>query len=100
MKTKVGQQVTSVKLVDGLYTAEEAREVVLGLLHSKIHFHELNNFRSVEQTGKPDPMAQHRLPELISEQEKARQLLQLAADKRCILNITASIQIELIDEGR
>ncbi|MCS6975342.1 MAG: hypothetical protein N2044_01995 [Cyclobacteriaceae bacterium] len=100
MKIQTQQNVTSVKLVDGLFSAEEAREILLNLIQCKIQYHEMNNFSSLEQHGKPDTIAQYRLPELRAEQEKVKQLTNAAAQKRCILKITSAIRIELIDEGR
>lgn len=100
MKIQTQQNVTSVKLVDGLFSAEEAREILLNLIQCKIRYHELNNFSSLEQHGKPDTIAQYRLPELRSEEDKIKQLMDLASQKKCILKITSAIRIELIDEGR
>lgn len=100
MKIKTQQNVSSVKLVDGFFSAEEAREVLLSLIQCKIQFHELNNFSSLEKNGKPDTIAMHRLPELHAEQEKIKQITQIATEKRCILKITSAIRVEIIDEGR
>lgn len=100
MKIQTQQNVASVKLVDGIFTAEEAREILLNLIQCKIQYHELNNFSSMEQHGKPDTIAMHRLPELRAEQEKIEQLTRHAIQKRCILKITSAIRVEIIDEGR
>ncbi|GIV38022.1 MAG: hypothetical protein KatS3mg032_2401 [Cyclobacteriaceae bacterium] len=100
MKTKTNQQITRINLVDGLFTYEEAKDLVLSLIQSKIHFHELNNFSSIEQLGQPDAIAKHRIPELLAEREKVLRIMQEAARKRCVVKIASSVSIELIDEGR
>ncbi len=100
MKIQTQQNVTSVKLVDGLFTADEAREILINLIHCKIQYHEINNFSSMEQHGKPDTVALHRLPELRAELEKVKKLTQNADQKKCILKITSAIRVEIIDEGR
>lgn len=100
MKIQTQQNVASVKLVDGIFTPEEAHEILLNLIQCKIQYHELNNFSALVQQGKPDTVALHRLPELRAEQEKIERLTRHALQKRCILKITSAIRIEIIDEGR
>jgi hypothetical protein len=100
MKVQTQQNVASVKLVDGIFTPEEALEILLNLIQCKIQYHELNNFSSLVQHGKPDSVALHRLPELRAEQEKVKQFTQFARQRRCILKITSAIRVEIIDEGR
>ncbi len=90
----------SVKLLDGLFNSEEAQEVLLDLVNSKIHFHELKNFSSLERYGKPDTIALTRLPELRAEREKIMTLTEQGIRNGHLLKITSAIRIEVIDEGR
>lgn len=62
-------------LIDGDFTAEEAREVIMHLFLTKVQFHELKNFSSLERYGKPDETAQKRIPRLRKEMEKLEKML-------------------------
>jgi len=98
MNTKSSQTVTAVRLVDGLFSAEESGELLMKLIQCKIHYHELNNLRSLETHGKPDIFAQHRLPELYADQQKIQQLISYASQHEKILKITSAIRIEIMDD--
>jgi hypothetical protein len=100
MTKTVSATVSSVKLLDGLFAAQEAQEILLDLINSKIHFHELKNFSSLERHGKPDPVAMHRLPELREERKKIMAFTEHAIQNHCNLKITSAIRMELIHEGR
>ncbi|QOI96589.1 MAG: hypothetical protein HRU69_03395 [Flammeovirgaceae bacterium] len=100
MKNTVTPTIASVKLIDGLFSSHEAQEVLLDLVNSKIHFHELKNFSSLERIGRPDPVAIQRLPELREERKSIMALTEYAEKNKCTLKITSAIRIELIEEGR
>jgi hypothetical protein len=51
-------------LIDGSFSNEEAKEILMNILSTKIHFHEKRDFSSQERFGKKDEIAQRRIPEL------------------------------------
>jgi hypothetical protein len=63
----------SIKLVDGTFTANEAREILLALINKKINFHELKSFQSWEKNHQADLSP---FKARISQLEKERKLLQ------------------------
>jgi len=67
----------NVTLINGVFTPQEAREVLLTLLNHKINFHRLRNFSSEERFGKKDEASTKRLKEL---DESRKQVLSLLAD--------------------
>jgi hypothetical protein len=51
-------------LIDGNFSNEEAKEILMNIISTKIHFHEKRDFSSQERFGKKDEIAQRRIPEL------------------------------------
>jgi hypothetical protein len=82
------------KLINGTFTVQEAREVLLDLLNKKIHFHQLKNFSSEERLGKPNHASLKRIKEL--ERDKADLLTQLELASLCQydIRIYSSVVIE------
>lgn len=52
------------KLVDGIYSAEESMEILMNLFKSKINFHELKIFSTMERSGVNDKLSKKRINEL------------------------------------
>ncbi len=100
MNTRTDQQKAAIKLIDGIFTADEAQEIILSLIQAKIHFHEINNFASLEQTGTPDAIAQYRISELQAERKKVLEFIRQANQKPCMVKVTSTISVEFMDEGR
>lgn len=61
------------KLIEGEFTDDDAREVLLGLLAYKLRFHDLKNFSHMERQGTEHTASVKRMQEL-----KADQLLILS----------------------
>jgi cell fate (sporulation/competence/biofilm development) regulator YlbF (YheA/YmcA/DUF963 family) len=51
-------------LIDGIFSNEEAKDILMNIISTKIHFHEKRDFSSQERFGKKDEIAQRRIPEL------------------------------------
>ena len=51
-------------LIDGCFSNEEAKEILMNIISTKIHFHEKRDFSSQERFGKNDEISQKRIPEL------------------------------------
>ncbi|WP_020604161.1 hypothetical protein [Spirosoma spitsbergense] len=91
-------KIEKLNLIEGNFSKEEAREILMSIFSSKINFHRLKNFSSQERYGKQDETAQKRLPELKKEIEKVLQIVSEAKSKNKRLLITSEIVIQLSDD--
>ncbi len=82
-------------LIEGSFTAEEAKEILLNIYSTKINFHEMKNFSSQERFGMEDEIAQKRIPKLKNEIENVLQLVSVADLNKNKLMITSEINISL-----
>ena len=57
-------------MIDGNFTYDEAKEVLMNMFSSKINFHNMKNWSSEERFGKYDEIAQLRIPALRKEIKK------------------------------
>ncbi len=85
------------KLIEGVFQQEDAKEILMKIYSDKINFHQLKDFSSQERFGKNDEIAQKRIPALQIEIEKLREILSEASDKNKKLQISTEIKIELLD---
>jgi hypothetical protein len=91
-------KIEKLNLIEGNFSKEEAREILMSVFSSKINFHRLKNFSSQERYGKQDETAQKRLPELKKEIEKVLQIVSEAKSTNKRLLITSEIVIQLSDD--
>jgi negative regulator of replication initiation len=70
-----------IKLIEGHFSAEEAKAILMNMLNNKIHFHEIKNISSLERFGKEDKNATKRIPELKESIEIVSELIQKAEMK-------------------
>ncbi len=82
-----------IKFIEGKFSPEEAKEVLVDLINHKINFHSLKNFSSEERFGKPVEGSKKRIEELKESREKIILLIQQAVDKNKNLRIESSINI-------
>ena len=82
-------------LIEGSFTAEEAKEILLNMYSTKINFHEMKNFSSQERFGMEDEIAKMRIPKLKNEIENVLQLVSVADLNKNKLIITSEINISL-----
>ncbi len=87
----------NLRLIDGKFTCEDAKEILMNIFLSKIRFHEIKNFSSLERFGKPDEIATKRIPELKLETQKLSQLLLEAKLNNRTVSITTTINISLLE---
>ncbi len=74
-------------LIDGKFSPQEARELLVSLFSSKLNFHQMKNFSSQERLGKDDALAVKKIPilkknielliKIIEEAEVTNQQLQI-----------------------
>lgn len=85
-------------LIEGTFSNEEVKEILMNLFSTKIDFHELKNFSSIERFGEVDATAQKRIPQLKQEVEKLTKLLAEANTSKKQITINSEIKIS-ISEG-
>lgn len=82
-------------LINGIYTTEEAKEILMNVFASKIQFHELKNLRSMVTNDTEDETSILRVRQLKQAVEQFNQLLRQAKENNFELSIQSSIQISL-----
>jgi hypothetical protein len=85
-------------LIEGNFSDEEAKEILMGIFLAKINFHEKKIFSSQIRFGKVDEIAINRIPKLKKETEKMLQIISEAKLNNKRLLITSQINISLVDE--
>ncbi len=61
--------------IDGNFSHDEARSILMNIFSTKIQFHELRNFSAIERSGREDEMAKKRIPELKQIIQKVENIL-------------------------
>lgn len=89
------KKIETVELVKGSFTPQEAREVLLQLLNSKINFHNLKNWSSRETFGKPDANSEQRINYLEESRKKVEIIVSKAIDEQRNIIINSSIEINI-----
>jgi hypothetical protein len=84
-----------IELIKGTFTPDEAREILLQLLNSKINFHNRRNFSSRERFGKPDAYSEQRLEYLMESRKIVLALVSKSTDAEKLLTINSSIEINI-----
>jgi hypothetical protein len=87
--------VKELKLIEGDFSPEEAREILMNVFLSKIHFHQNKNLSSEERFGKEDLTALKRIPELKSSMEMISQLIEEAKLNNETFQIISEVKINL-----
>ena len=89
------EKTESVKFINGIFTASEAKEVLLGVFRNKINFHNLRNWSFEERFGKPDLDSAKRLVELRQSQALLEGLIKKAEKENKRLAIESTIIVSL-----
>lgn len=92
------KQDETLKLINGEFTAEQAREILTNVITTKIHFHQMKNFSSLERFSKEDEIAMTRLPELKRELKRALAFLQTPEFSNKKIQIQSEIKISVIND--
>jgi hypothetical protein len=87
--------IKELKLIEGHFSPEEAREILMNVFLSKIHFHQNKNLSSEERFGKEDTTALKRIPELKSSMKLISQLIEEAKINNETLQIISEVRINL-----
>lgn len=84
-------------LIEGVYTPEEAREVLMDVIHSNIQYQSIQNLSSYEKQGTDDQSAQEYLHNLKQVRNEVLNLLNTAGhsgDKKIVIDSTIKIRLE------
>jgi hemerythrin superfamily protein len=90
-------KIEKLKLIEGEFTFNEAREILTSMFNSKINFHNIQNWSSQERYGKDDETAQKKIPLLKNEIEKLEEIILEAKANNKKLVINSEINISLKD---
>ena len=83
----------SIKLIDGLYSPEKAKEILVNVINSKIQFHALQSLSAWEKNGYKDLEVNKRLLELKESKEYILTLFDQLDDSINCVEMKASIEI-------
>jgi len=92
------KQDETVQLINGEFTAEQAKEILTNVLTTKIHFHQMKNFSSLERFSVEDEIAIERLPELKRELKRTLAFLQTPEFSNKKIQIHSEIKISIIND--
>lgn len=87
------KKIEKLKLIEGDFSYEEAKEILMNIFSAKIKYHEMKNYSSQERFGKDDETAKIRIPELEKEIDKVKNLVLDAASNNNRLIITSEINV-------
>lgn len=85
------------KLIEGKFQHDEAKEILLNIFSAKLNFHQMKNFSSQERFGKDDETALIRIPALKMEVLKLKAILAEAELNNKKLRISSEITISCED---
>lgn len=83
------------KLIDGHFSPDEAREIVMNVFLEKIQFHKNKNFSSEERFGKEDITAVKRILELKRSMDSISKLIEEAKQNNETLQIISEVKINI-----
>ncbi len=82
-------------LINGIYSPEEAKEILMNVFASKIQFHELKNLRSIVNNDAEDPSSVLRVRQLRQAIDEFNLLLKQAEENNLELSINSLIEISV-----
>jgi len=90
------KKLQSLTLIDGNFSPNEMREILMTLFSNKIQFHQVKNVRSLERFGKEDKTALKRIEQLKKDIEKTLKAIDGVQKKGELVEIKAALQINFI----
>ncbi len=85
---------SSIQLIDGEFSIEEAKEILNTLINNKIVFHQRKNFSNNERFGCDHEVSVKRIPQLIQCRNQVMELLEQKEKSGKTLRITSTIEID------
>jgi len=87
------QEEMKIMLINGTFTKTQAKELLTNVIGTKIQFHQLKNFSSIERTGFPDTIAETRLPMLREDLKNLREYFDTLTEDGDTITIKSEIII-------
>jgi hypothetical protein len=84
------------ELIKGVFSAEDASEILYHLINEKINFHNMRSFSQHERFGSGDVWSNSRVEDLKLSKEAIRLIIEQARAQGKMLNIKSNITIEVI----
>ncbi len=91
-------KIEKLKLIEGDFSFNEAKEILTSMFNSKINFHNIQNWSSQERFGKDDETAQRKVRLLKNEIEKLEEIIFNAKSQNKKLVIKSEIIISLKED--
>jgi hypothetical protein len=91
-------KIEKLKLIEGDFSFNEAKEILTSMFNSKINFHNIQNWSSQERFGKDDETAQRKIRLLKNEIEKLEEIILNAKSLNKKLVIKSEIIISLKED--
>lgn len=91
-------KIEKLKLIEGNFSFNEAKEILTSMFNSKINFHNIQNWSSQERFGKDDETAQRKVRLLKNEIEKLEEIILNAKSQNKKLVIKSEIIISLKED--
>ncbi len=88
------------KLINGAFLPSESREILHSVYSSKIQFHHMKNFSSLETFGKEDKLAVKKIPQLKKSLAKLLKLISSAEKQGKNLEITSDVIINFVENKK
>lgn len=91
-------QIRSINLIDGVFTAEEAKDILTSLYTSKINFHKMKNFSHMERYGRPHSFSQGRIEALRISLQKVQDAIREAEKNNQMIKVNSSVEIGFLGQ--
>tara|TARA_R110002072_G_scaffold151503_3_gene300878 strand:+ start:7796 stop:8068 length:273 start_codon:yes stop_codon:yes gene_type:complete len=82
------------KLIEGKFNSEEAKEILLSLINSKIQFHTINEFSLQERTGESKSASTERIKELLETKKLILSIIEKSKKENLLLDIHSTLNID------
>lgn len=92
------KETNQLNLIEGQFSADEAKEILTTIFVTKIEFHELKNFSSQIRTSELDEFAQNRILFLNEELKRIENIVNEAKTLNKKLVIKSDILLSLSDD--
>ena len=90
-------KIEKLKLIEGEFSFNEAREILTSMFNSKINFHNIQNWSYLERYGKDNETAQKKIPLLKKEIDKLEKIILEDKENNKKLVINSEINISFKD---
>ena len=96
LTSKTENEKNEFPILNGVFSPDEASEIILQLIHEKINFLKIRSLRQFIRYGTEDEWSLSRAEELKQHSEVIRELIRDAKNQGRTLNIQSNISIEFI----